>query len=413
MLYREVKKSGDKLSILGFGCMRLPQKKGIPGDGAIDEERAAVQIRMAIDQGVNYIDTAYLYHLGASETFLGKVLSGGYREKVYLATKLPYWLPSNIDDMNKILDIQLKRLNTSQVDYYLIHGIDEMGWSKMEPLGVADFLNQAKADGRIANTGFSFHGEEDEFPKIIDVYDWDVCQIQYNYIDENYQAGKKGLKYAASRDIGVVVMEPLRGGILAKKPPREVEMIWNEAEEKRSPVEWALRWLWNQPEVTVVLSGMNDEEHIAENLKIASKGYPGNLSESDLKLIKKVEDKYRSLMKVACTGCHYCMPCPHGVDIPSCFEFYNHKYIYGDAAFAKIFYFMRLSGTLGDKPPSRASLCRDCGKCEKSCPQKLPIPELMKSIAAEMEGSFFNTKTWLFARYIKLMQWNIKRGKKR
>ena len=409
MLYRAMKKNGNRLSILGFGCMRLPQRKGTPGVGTIDEPRAAAQLRMAIDQGVNYIDTAYMYHAGGSELFLGRFLSDGYRDKVYLATKLPPWLADNIEDMNKTLNVQLERLKTSHIDYYLVHDIDEKSWDRMEALGVTDFLDQAKRDGRIANTGFSFHGEREAFPKIVDAYDWDMCQIQYNYLDENYQAGKEGLQYAASKDLGVVIMEPLRGGILAKNPPQEIEAIWNETNKKRSPAEWAFRWLWNHPEVTVVLSGMNEEEQVKENLQITADGYPGNLTERDLEAVEKVKNKYRSLMKAACTGCYYCMPCPYGVDIPTCFEAYNYKYLYGNAGWAKILYLSRLSGAVEDRSPSRASQCRDCGKCVEKCPQKLPIPELMQSITAELEGSFFNTKVWLFGKYKNYLKWNIKR----
>ncbi len=409
MLYRENKKNGDKLSILGFGCMRLPQKKGTPGSGKIDEKSATEQLRMAIDQGVNYLDTAYLYHLGGSERLLGKALSDGYREKVYLTTKLPCWMADNVEDMNNILNVQLKRLKTSHIDYYLLHGIDETSWSRMEALGVTDFLDQAKKDGRIANAGFSFHGEKEDFPKIVDAYDWEICQIQYNYLDENYQAGKDGLQYAASRDLGVVVMEPLRGGILARKPPREIEAIWSEAGKKRSPADWALRWIWNHPEVTVVLSGMNDLDHIKENLQAAAEGYPGNLEESELEIIRKVENKYRSLMKAACTGCCYCMPCPYGVDIPICIEAYNHKYMYGNAFSAKIFYLLRLTGAMEDRSPTRASQCQDCGECVERCPQKLPIPELMQNITAELEGNFFNMKVWFLGKYAKYLKRNIRR----
>jgi len=411
MLYREMKKSGDQLSILGYGCMRLPQKKGSPGDGKIDEERATAQIRMAIDQGINYIDTAYMYHAGASEPFLAKALSDGYREKVYLATKLPYWLVENVEDMNNILNMQLKRLKTSKIDYYLVHGINKPGWDKVNAIGITDFLDRAKADGRIANAGFSFHGEEEAFPIIIDAYDWDCCQIQYNYLDENYQSGKKGMEYAASKDVGVIVMEPLRGGLLAQKPPEEVELIWDEAEEKHTPVEWALRWLWNHPEVTVVLSGMNNEDHITENLKIASKGYPGNLKESDLNLIKKAENKYRALMKVPCTGCYYCMPCPYGVDIPTCFETYNYKHMYGDSNWASLFYLIRLSGALEDNPPGLASQCQACGKCSEVCPQNIPIPDLLQDVTSEMETKTFNIKMWVIAKYNKFLQWKVRRSR--
>jgi predicted aldo/keto reductase-like oxidoreductase len=325
MLYRKMKSSGDELSILGFGCMRLPQKKGSPGDGKIDGDRATAQIRMAIDEGVNYIDTAHPYHMGTCEPFLARALTEGYREKVKLATKLPHWLVTTRGDMDSILNSQLSRLKTDHIDYYLIHALDGSSWKKLEPLGVADFLDRAKSDGRITNAGFSFHGDNEAFINIVDAHDWDFCQIQYNFLDKKNQAGTKGLKYAGSKNLGVIVMEPLRGGLLARKPPSGVEDLWKEAEKVRTSAEWALRWIWNHPEVTVVLSGMNEEEHIRENLRVANEGYPNSLSENELDLISRVERKYRSLMRAGCTGCRYCMPCPSGVDIPTCFEAYINR----------------------------------------------------------------------------------------
>jgi len=408
MLYRKMKKNGDALSALGFGCMRLPQKKGSPGDGKIDENRATKQIRMAIDMGVNYIDTAFLYHMGACEPFLGRALSDGYREKVRLATKLPHWIVKEKEDMDSILNSQLKRLRTDQIEYYLIHALNGQSWQKMEAMGVGNFLKHAKTDGRIANAGFSFHGDSEAFTKIVDSYDWDFCQIQYNFLDQQNQAGTKGLKYASSKDLGIVIMEPLRGGLLARKPPPEVEKIWTEAKEKRTPSELALRWIWNHPEVTVVLSGMNDEAHIRENIQVASDSYPNRLSEKELELIRRVANKYRSLMKAGCTGCHYCMPCSSGVDIPTCFEAYNYSHMYGDEKWAKLFYFARVSGLGGN--PGRASQCEECGECEEACPQKLPIPELLKEVASEMEGRFFNTKLWLFSKFMKIQRWKTLRS---
>ena len=408
MLYRKMKENGDELSILGFGCMRLPQKKGSPGSGKIDENRATKQIRMAIDMGVNYIDTGFQYHMGACEPFLSRALSDGYREKIKLATKLPHWMVKEKEDMDSILDSQLKRLGTEHLDYYLLHALNGQSWQKMEAFGVNDFLKNAKLDGRISNAGFSFHGDREAFTKIVDSNDWDFCQIQYNFLDEQNQAGTEGLKYASSKGLGVVIMEPLRGGLLAKKPPEEVGEIWAEAQETRTPPEWGLRWVWNHPEVSVVLSGMNDEAQIQENVRVAGDSYPNSLSGEDVELIGRVADKYRSLMKAGCTGCRYCMPCPNGVDIPACFEAYNYSHMYGDKKWAKMQYFVFVSGLAGD--PAMASQCEECGQCEEVCPQNLPIPELLKDVAFEMEDRFFNTKRWFFSQIMKLQRWKIRRS---
>jgi uncharacterized protein len=403
MLYRKMNKNGDLLSILGFGCMRLPQKKGTPGDGKIDEKRATEQIRMAIDSGVNYIDTAVPYHMGASEPFLSRALKDGYREKVKLATKLPHWSVKTPEDIDSILMSQLHRIKTEHIDYYLLHALDGQSWNKLEAMGVGDFLLRAKKDGRISNAGFSFHGDRDAFIQIIDAYDWDFCQIQYNFLDQQNQAGTKGLKYAASKGLGVIIMEPLRGGMLGKKPPLEVAKIWSEAEKDRTPAEWSLRWIWNHPEVTVVLSGMNDEANIQENIRIADEGNPNSLSEKELELVRQVERKYRSLMKAGCTGCNYCMPCPSGVDIPTCFETWNNLYMYGNPSSAKMFYIARVAGLTGD--PARASQCEECGECEEKCPQKLPIRELLKGVSGDMEGRFFNTKIRFYRIFMALQRW--------
>ncbi len=383
MLYRKMPENGDELSILGFGCMRLPIKE----DGKIDEERATQQVRYAIDHGVNYIDTAWPYHMGESEPFLGKALSDGYRKKVRLATKLPSWLVESREDMDRYLNAQLERLKTDHIDYYLVHGLAGEVWDKLEPLGVTDFLDKAKADGRIVNAGFSFHGSIEDFKRIVDSYPWTFCQIQYNFMDENHQAGTEGLEYAASKGLGIIVMEPLLGGNLAGPVPTEVQEIWSEAEVKRTPAEWALRWVWNHPEVTVVLSGMNEESQIEENLKTSEEAYPGSLTDAELQLVSRVEQKYRQLMKISCTGCKYCMPCPSGVSIPDCFEIYNNLHMFGNVEGAKFTYAVSMSGVFTNTEPGGfASQCIECGQCMDKCPQNLKIPDLLKSVVEELEG---------------------------
>ncbi len=382
MLYRKIPKNGDELSILGFGCMRLASK----ADGSIDEERAVKQVRYAIDHGVNYVDTAWPYHMGLSEPFVGRALADGYRGKVKLATKLPSWLIEKREDMDTFLNAQLEKLKTDHIDYYLVHALVGALWDNVEKLGVADFLTKAKADGRIRNAGFSFHGAGEDFSRIVDAYDWDFCQIQYNFLDEKNQAGTAGLEYAASRGLGVIIMEPLRGGNLTKTVPPAVRAIWDEATVKRTPAEWALRWIWNHPEVTVVLSGMNDEAHIRENLKVAGVAYQNSLTEAELQLVKRVESKYRELMKVACTGCRYCMPCPSGVNIPLCFEEYNNLYLADDPNGEKFMYAARLGGAVALGDPEFASLCVQCGQCVEKCPQHIDIPTVLESVVEELEG---------------------------
>jgi hypothetical protein len=388
MLYRKIPKNGDELSILGFGCMRLPVK----ADGSVDEERAVKQIRYAIDNGVNYVDTAWPYHMGQSEPVLGRALADGYRGKVKLATKLPSWLIEKREDMDKYLNAQLEKLKTDHIDYYLIHALVGDLWDEVGKLGVADFLDKAKADGRIKNAGFSFHGDGKDFGRIVDGYDWDFCQIQYNFLDEKNQAGTAGLEYAASKGLGVIIMEPLRGGNLTRNVPPAVKEIWDKAPVKRTAAEWALRWIWNHPEVTVVLSGMNDETHIRENLRVADQAYPNSLTEAELQLVKRVEKKYRELMKVGCTGCRYCMPCPSGVNIPLCFEEYNNLYLVDNPDGEKFMYAARLGGAVALGTPEFASLCVQCRECVDKCPQHIDIPAVLESVVKELEGPGFEER---------------------
>ncbi len=381
MLYRKMPKNGDELSILGFGCMRLPMK-----DGVVDEKRAIDQIRYAIDQGVNYFDTAWPYHFGSSEIILGKALQAGYRGKVKIATKLPTWLINNREAMDSFLTAQLEKLGTEKIDYYLVHALNGTSWEKMKSLGVMSFLDRAKRDGHIGNAGFSFHGLLADFKSIIDDYHWDFCQIQYNYLDQELQAGTAGLKYAAKKNLGLIIMEPLRGGNLGiPDPPESIRKLWDEAPTQRSPVEWALRWLWNRPEVTVVLSGMNEETHIEENIRIAAAAHPQSLTDKERDLVDRVSDTYQALMKVGCTGCGYCMPCPEHVMIPSCFEVYNKMHMFGEIEASLFSYAIRMNGNLTTDKPGFASQCVACGECLDKCPQGIQIPDVLANVAEEME----------------------------
>jgi uncharacterized protein len=386
MLYRTVPKTGDRLSVLGFGCMRLPMTRA----HTIDEERAIRQIRYAIDKGVNYFDTAPAYHLGRSEPLLGRALGEGYRERVRIATKLPPWSVRTREDMEQILEGQLRKLRTDHIDYYLLHSLAEESWDKMMHLGVLEFLDQAKLSGKIDNAGFSFHGDPGTFRKIIDAYDWEFCQVQYNFLDEKTQAGTEGLKYAASKRVAVMVMEPLRGGSLAGNVPVVVDKIWQESPVLRTPAEWGLMFVWNRPEVTVVLSGMNHVSQIEENVRIAGQAAPCSLTPGELALIRRVRDTYRNLMKVGCTGCGYCMPCPAGVNIPECFALYNGASMFGNRREYAFHYLTRLGGITGDR--SNAGLCRNCGKCEKICPQHLQVPLCLKEVSDSMEGKTMGIK---------------------
>ena len=399
MLYRKMPKNGDELSILGFGCMRLPATKG----GKIDVQRATDQIRSAIDRGVNYLDTAWPYHAGESETLLGLALAGGYRDKVRVATKLPSWMIRTRSDMDRYLDAQLQKLRIGHIDYYLLHALNGGVWDRLESQGVAGFLDAALADGRIRNAGFSFHGRLDDFKRIVDAYPWIFCQIQYNYLDQQNQAGTEGLEYAAARKMGVVVMEPLRGGNLGlPTPPPAVAEVWQRAETGRTPVEWALRWVWNRPEVTVVLSGMNDEAHIEENLAIAEAARPNSLTATELELVDEAARRYREIMKVGCTGCGYCLPCPQGVMIPAAFEVYNKMHLFGNVAEGKFIYTLRLSGETSDGAPGYASQCVACGECLEKCPQQIEIPDFLAEVAAEMEDGEMGNRLAMAKKMLKI-----------
>jgi len=379
MLYRKFPRAREELSILGFGCMRLPMIGGQEFAGTIDEPLATAMIRYAIDAGVNYIDTAYPYHDGQSEPFVGRALADGYRERVYLATKLPSWEIATRNDMDRFLDEQLSRLATDHIDFYLVHGLRQEFWENLTHLGVLEFLDDAVADGRIRYPAFSFHDALPLFREIVDAYDWTFAQIQYNFMDETYQAGTEGLAYAAGKGIGIVVMEPLRGGLLAKEPP-EIREILERAPVRRTPAELGLRWVWNHPGVAVVLSGMSTMEQVVADVAWAEQGLPGSLTPEDLGTIREMKEWLDSRIKVPCTGCRYCMPCPNGVDIPGCFDFYNQARMYDAKDHAQGIYSWALSGIIGGIP-GYASCCVACGECESRCPQSLPIPELLREVA--------------------------------
>ena len=374
--------------------MRLPGRMG-----RINETLAEQQMLTALDRGVNYFDTAYPYHSGKSEIFLGKMMARNHcRDRIKLATKLPHWMCSSKADMDRILDEQLERLQTDYIDYYLIHALDGEQWETAKENGVIEFMDQALAQGKILNAGFSFHGLAQEFVTIVDDYDWTFCQIQYNFLDTHNQAGTAGLEYAQDKGMAVMVMEPLRGGNLAKTPPPSVKAIWDRATPVRSPAQWSLSWIWNHPGVTVVLSGMNEDDHIRENIDMAEGVEP--LSMADLDLVDEAAQEFRRVMRVGCTGCQYCMPCPAGVDIPSCFDCYNSKHAFKDP-YARFFYIARNAG-LKDGKSSMASKCVNCGKCLEKCPQHLQIPQELARVADDMEGWMVKPISWLIRRMLKV-----------
>lgn len=373
-------KNNDNLSVLGFGCMRLPGKHG-----KVDEEKSVELIRYAIDKGVNYVDTAWPYHGGKSEAVLGKALKDGYRQKVKVADKLPIWLCRSREDMDYYFAEQLKRVGVDMFDYYLIHSLEGSSWEKAKQLGVIDFMDKLKESGRALNIGFSFHGARHDFKKIIDEYKWDFCQVQFNILDENDQAGIEGIRYAASKSIGVIVMEPLRGGTLAGKLPAEVEKVYDSAPQKRSNAEWALRWVMDHKEMVTALSGMNDKKQVDENIKAANEAGPGSLTAEELGIVKKAAETFRKLMKVPCTGCQYCMPCPSGVNIAASFTFYNNKYLFNQRFMSRGMYLIQCGGLQG-KTPALASQCVNCGVCKEHCPQKIDIPAGLLKVKKDFEG---------------------------
>jgi predicted aldo/keto reductase-like oxidoreductase len=371
MHYRRFGTLHMDVSALGFGAMRLPIVDNDPAH--VDEAEAIRMIRYAIDHGVTYVDTAYPYHKGTSEVVVGKALQEGYRERVSLATKMPTWLVTSPDDLDKYFSEQLERLQTDHIDFYLLHALNKERWPSMVDLKVCEWAEHQMEENRITYLGFSFHDNLEVFKEIVDSYDWTFCQIQYNYMDEHYQAGTEGLKYAASRNLGVVVMEPIRGGQLAADPPRPIQEIWERAPLTRTPADWALQWVWNHPEVSVVLSGMSTMTHVKENVASAEKSGPHTLTDEELRIIAEVRDMYRTLCPIPCTNCSYCLPCPNGVRIPRIFEIYNEAVMYNSPDRARRFYAFLKEG-------ERADSCEQCGNCEEVCPQSIEIREWLSKV---------------------------------
>lgn len=375
MNYRNFGQTNLNTSILGLGTMRLPI---IEGDNSkIDEPKAIELIRHAIDSGINYIDTAYPYHGKNSELIVGKALKDGYREKINLVTKSPVWLMKTYEDFSKYLDEQLEKLDTDCIDIYLLHALNNNTWQSIKNLDVFKFIKEAKASGKIKHIGFSMHDSYEVFEDIIDSHDWDMCMIQLNYIDKNYQAGVKGLKYAGSKNIPVAIMEPLKGGLLVN-PPDEIQSIWNEQSSDRSSIEWSFKWLANFPEVKVILSGMNSIKQVDENIKITNSLIENSLSDFELSLYEKVKETYDSRIMVHCTKCQYCMPCPFGVDIPRNFALYNESYMYNCQKNASYKYLKMLSAD------RQASNCKACGACEPKCPQNIKIIDELKKVDSHL-----------------------------
>jgi predicted aldo/keto reductase-like oxidoreductase len=380
MQYRKFGRVGHDVSILGFGAMRLPSDK----EGNVDEEDAIVILRYAIDCGVNYVDTAYVYHDGKSEVIVGEALKDGYREKVMVATKSPVWFMKASEDFDRILAEQLKRLDTDYIDCYMFHGIGSKEWRTMLELKLVEKAEAAKKNGFIRHLGFSFHDNLETFASIVDGYDkWEFCQIQYNYMDVEKQAGTAGLEYAASKGLGIIIMEPLLGGRLSN-PPRAIKKLFAESGYARSASEWALRWIWNRPEVSIVLSGMSSMDQVEENIGTAEISGANTLSEKELRIIGLARDKYGERAAIPCTECGYCKPCPNGVDIPRNFSLYNDAVMYDDPNDARFAYDRFFDHS------EHADHCTQCRECEERCPQKIPIGEWMPRVSGALgEGKPF------------------------
>lgn len=372
MQYRTFGHTGEEVSLLGFGTMRLPVC-----NGKIDEKEAIAMIRRAIDGGLNYVDTAYMYHGGRSEIVTGKALKDGYREKVFIADKLPFWLAEEVGGFEVLLQNQLRRLGTEHIDFYLIHALEKKMWARIKETDLMAFLERKKKDGWIGKIGFSFHDDLAVFKDIISDYPWEFCQIQFNYMDKEYQAGLAGLKYAGEKGLPVIIMEPLKGGRLTVSLPDEVRNIFNKAKKRRSPAEWALRYVANFPEVLTILSGMSTMDQVEENMRILSNADP--LCFDDHNVIDRVAEKYKTLIRADCTGCKYCLPCSSGISIPRIMDLLNQWHLY--KAKAPIIKDFKIAVKKGGKP----SDCTSCKQCEERCPQHLPVQALMEEAATIFE----------------------------
>lgn len=378
MQYRVDPRNGNRLSALGFGCMRFPST----ALGRIDRQAAEALVLDAVERGVNYFDTAYLYR--GNEEALGSIIANNQlRDRLYLATKLPHANCQDAEDFDRYFTEQKRRLQTGHFDYYLVHNISNSAqWKRLVDLGIEQWIAEKKAVGDIRSIGFSYHGSQGDFANVLDAYDWDFCQIQYNYVNVNYQAGRAGLELAASRGLPVVVMEPLLGGKLADKLPKHAVEVLDRAQTEHSPAAWGLRWVWNHPEATVVLSGMNETAQLEENASVAERALPGSLAPDDLAAIDEVVHIFNETDKVSCTGCNYCMPCPKGINIPGCFSAYNSSYALGWYEGVKQ-YVLSVGGASND--PRFASACVECGACAKHCPQSIPIPETLKDVRRRLQ----------------------------
>lgn len=383
MQYRVDPKSGNKLSSLGFGCMRFP--RGI----SIDFAKSEKLVLDAIERGVNYFDTAYIYP--GSEDTLGEILHKNHvREKIFLATKLPHGRCKTYEEFDRLFNEQLRRLKTDYIDYYLIHNVPDMAaWNAVSAVGLEKWLAEKKASGQIRSVGFSFHGTQASFLELLDVYPWEFCQIQYNYMNENYQAGRLGLEKAHEKGLPVIIMEPLLGGRLANGVPKKAVKLFGEANPSITPAAWAMKWLWNQPEVTVVLSGMNAPEQLDDNISTAEHTAVGSLTDSELAVFNKVKAVFEESYKVPCTGCNYCMPCPKNVNIPGCFAAYNASYANGFVT--GMTQYITSTNALHSSGGMRVANCVKCGICEKKCPQHIKIPSELGNVKKRLEPIGFST----------------------
>lgn len=382
MQYRVDPKSGNKLSALGFGCMRFP--RGI----SIDFVKSEKLVLDAIERGVNYFDTAFVY--GGSEDTLGEILhKNNVREKIFLATKLPHGKCKTYEDFDRLFNEQLRRLKTDYIDYYLIHNVpDVAAWNAVSAVGLEIWLSEKKASGQIRYIGFSFHGTQSAFLELLDVYPWEFCQIQYNYMNENYQAGRLGLQKAHEKGLPVIIMEPLLGGRLASGVPKKAVRLFSEANSDITPAAWAMKWLWNQQEVTVVLSGMNASDQLADNIRTAENAAVGSLTDSELAVFRKVKAVFEESYKVPCTGCNYCMPCPKNVNIPGCFAAYNASYANGFVT--GMTQYLTSTDALHSSGGMRVTNCVKCGACEKKCPQHIKITSELGNVKNRLEPFWFS-----------------------